>query len=181
LTKQPANLPLIKPSAENREERNIGGGEIHTILYWIDKDNPTGPPPANPQGDPQFTLWETPIRAWVQAHGYNLNQSPIANPQNTNAPGTAPTLQIVQPTANANIGQNEPVSVYITHQNTYPIKRAEFYLNNIHLGDSAQEPLSVSFIPQNVGVGPGTQTLRVVLFDTYDNKGEASIQITIRN
>ncbi|MSR85664.1 hypothetical protein EXS71_04515, partial [Candidatus Uhrbacteria bacterium] len=40
--------------------------EAHSILYYVDKDDPTGPAPANPYTDPQFANWENAIQAWIQ-------------------------------------------------------------------------------------------------------------------
>lgn len=54
---------------ENREEKIIP--EIHSILYWVNKENPLGPAPINPNQDPQFNLWETPVRNWAINHGFN--------------------------------------------------------------------------------------------------------------
>lgn len=36
----------------------------HSILYFVNKDNPQGPQPSNPAKDPQYTLWEYPISLW---------------------------------------------------------------------------------------------------------------------
>jgi penicillin-binding protein 1C len=36
----------------------------HSILYYVDKENPRGPYPANPGQDPQFSLWEYPVSVW---------------------------------------------------------------------------------------------------------------------
>ncbi len=51
-----------------------GGNQIfvsvHSILYWVDKDNPRGPRPANPASDPQFTRWEWGVRNWAVQNGY---------------------------------------------------------------------------------------------------------------
>lgn len=43
---------------------------IHSILYYIDKDNPRGPSPNNPNNDPQFRLWEPPVISWANRQGY---------------------------------------------------------------------------------------------------------------
>lgn len=43
---------------------------VHEILNWVDKSNPNGPIPSNPASDPQYNLWEVPVRAWAQANGY---------------------------------------------------------------------------------------------------------------
>jgi 1A family penicillin-binding protein len=37
---------------------------VHDILYYIDKNNPLGPPPANPYDDPQFKNWEAGVQGW---------------------------------------------------------------------------------------------------------------------
>lgn len=36
--------------------------DIHSILYYIDKDNPLGSTPINPLDDPQFKNWEWSVR-----------------------------------------------------------------------------------------------------------------------
>ncbi|MHB8710304.1 MAG: transglycosylase domain-containing protein [Minisyncoccota bacterium] len=40
----------------------------HSMLYWIDKNNPQGPPPPNPSQDSQFPYWEYGVTAWYQSH-----------------------------------------------------------------------------------------------------------------
>ncbi len=37
----------------------------HCILFYVDKDNPRGPAPANPANDPQYTAWEQGIYEWA--------------------------------------------------------------------------------------------------------------------
>ncbi len=39
--------------------------EPHSILYYVDKDNPRGPIPSNPASDPQFNNWEYGVRRWA--------------------------------------------------------------------------------------------------------------------
>jgi 1A family penicillin-binding protein len=53
--------------------------QVHSILYWLNKDDPLGPTPENPGLDSQFLLWETPIRDWVAKQGIkeeNLSDIP---------------------------------------------------------------------------------------------------------
>lgn len=40
-------------------------GGIHSILYWVDKNNPRGPIPSSPASDPQFINWEYAVQAWA--------------------------------------------------------------------------------------------------------------------
>lgn len=55
---------LLKPIL-----RGEFGGELHSILYWVDKNNPRGPVPVNPNLDPQFQNWEYGVRLWENSSG----------------------------------------------------------------------------------------------------------------
>jgi membrane peptidoglycan carboxypeptidase len=53
------------------------GVEVHSLLYWTDKDNPQGPPPANPYRDPQYAYWEYPIQMWLASGALTGPQSAL--------------------------------------------------------------------------------------------------------
>ncbi len=63
------NELFIKPTPTPIESKPILIGvwqnNIHSILYFIDANNPTGPQPQRPENDPQFRLWEAPILLWA--------------------------------------------------------------------------------------------------------------------
>ena len=40
----------------------------HTILYYLDKDDPLGEAPENPEDDPQYEKWEEGVREWGKKH-----------------------------------------------------------------------------------------------------------------
>lgn len=48
----------------------ISGG-VHSILYWVNKDDPRGPIPSNPGSDSQFERWEYGVRLWATNNGFN--------------------------------------------------------------------------------------------------------------
>ncbi len=50
----------------------IINNEVHDILYYVDKDNPQGPAPLDPQNNLQFENWEKPVREWIQNNLQNL-------------------------------------------------------------------------------------------------------------
>jgi len=52
----------------NQPRENISGG-VHSILYWINKNDPRGPAPTNPDSDPQFKNWEEAVRRWATSKG----------------------------------------------------------------------------------------------------------------
>lgn len=40
---------------------------VHSILFFVDKDSPTGSPPLFPGNDPQFKNWEDAVFRWTQS------------------------------------------------------------------------------------------------------------------
>ncbi|MEK7506887.1 MAG: PBP1A family penicillin-binding protein [Patescibacteria group bacterium] len=42
-----------------------GPDGIHTILYYINKNEPAGDGPSDPTGDPQFKNWEAAVQRWL--------------------------------------------------------------------------------------------------------------------
>ena len=55
----------------------------HSILYFVNKDDPRGAPPSNPQNDPQFVLWEYPVSLW-KAEILGTKQEGDENKKDTN-------------------------------------------------------------------------------------------------
>lgn len=50
---------------------NLTGG-VHSILYYVDRNNPRGPYPTNPSDDPQFRLWEYGVQNWGKTYYQNI-------------------------------------------------------------------------------------------------------------
>lgn len=53
-------------NASGTPSLNIGNtiAGAHSILYFVNKDDPRGSYPSNPSRDPQFSLWEYPVSLW---------------------------------------------------------------------------------------------------------------------
>lgn len=56
----------ILTQLQDKKEIDIGSiyKNIHTILYFVDKNNPNGPNPQNPANDDQYENWEYGVQAW---------------------------------------------------------------------------------------------------------------------
>jgi penicillin-binding protein 1C len=65
-------------SSDNKDTQTVDistiYNNIHSILYYIDKDNPAGGYPANPSLDPQYDNWEYGVQKWnKETFGLLLN------------------------------------------------------------------------------------------------------------
>lgn len=54
-------------------------GGVHSILNWLNKDDPRGSYPDNPSEDSQFDHWEYSVRIWAQDHGLSGDMPFILN------------------------------------------------------------------------------------------------------
>lgn len=68
---------ILLETIASGEEINIVDiySNIHNILHFVDRTNPTGPAPANPRNDPQYDNWEYAVQAWKK-ETYNIDTPP---------------------------------------------------------------------------------------------------------
>ena len=58
------------PNIPYNSINEILSGGVHSILYWVDKDNPRELIPIDPNIDSQFIRWEYSVRLWSSQNGY---------------------------------------------------------------------------------------------------------------
>ncbi len=74
------NATFIQPDPVNESKPILAGvaypdGVPHSDLYYINRNDPTGPPPTNPAADPQFGNWEAALQNWATSHPSTLPQA----------------------------------------------------------------------------------------------------------
>ncbi|HEY4517914.1 MAG TPA: PBP1A family penicillin-binding protein [Candidatus Paceibacterota bacterium] len=165
-----------------KETRQIKvSGDIHSILYYVDKDNPRGATPANPSSDPQFSHWEYPLMLWKQAGGYGGGSGvrPTGY-DDVHTPANMPHVTITSPTQNSTVDGEKPLLVQISSQGRYPATKVDFYVNGILQGSSNRFPFSFSFTPADTADLNQQNELRVVLYDSVFDTAEAVTSFTVR-
>ena len=70
---KPETVSLPEKPMLNSEWRTSYG--IHSILYFVNKNDPQSPIPTNPANDPQYQNWEDAVSAWARGSGLPLKQS----------------------------------------------------------------------------------------------------------
>lgn len=163
---------------ELREEKAIP--DVHSILYWIDKDNPTGGRPANPNDDPQFSHWEYAVRKWVAEQGIPEGGSAPVNTDPVHKPEFAPQITILNPLGGSTHQASERILVNVEHSGHFTLSKIDYFLNDIYLGSSTGEPFSFSFVPKDFQFTQGQNTLKAVAYDAAQNKTEVSLSLTIQ-
>lgn len=153
--------------------------DIHTILHWIDKKNPAGPPPTDPTNDPQYLLWEYAVQKWVNEHNLRVATSSIPTEyDNIHTPQNTPIPLVTGLQVNQMVANDARITIGVQTMGTYPLSQVDFFLNGRLIESKKSYPFSFVFTPKNI---PGISTqneLLLILHDTVKNKKEVTIPFT---
>lgn len=100
--------------------------EIHSILHYVDKNNPVGADPVDPSTDPQYENWEQGVRLWTQEHPNMLQNAPL-----TSQALMAPKITFLSPTQ-GNFVTN-PMEVRAQIETASLIPEVNLYWNNVKM------------------------------------------------
>lgn len=163
---------------ETREVRVLTN--IHSILNWVEKDNPNGPLPENPENDPQFNLWEYPVRLWATENNIVEGGSIPTQHDPVHTPQTRPQIVFTNINTDTTHPITTPLTVKVSYTTVYPVKKIDYFLNGVFVGSSTTHPFSFTFSPHTVQNIQAKNTLRAVIYDSVFNKNttETSIQFS---
>ncbi len=152
---------------------------VHSILYWVKKDDPRGPIPSNPESDPQYNAWEYGVRLWAAKNAPQI----LTNEQHsgiTNYAQQNKTIQnsifITNPKQNTTYNVGKVINISILIPSTLPLTSVMYYLNNTFMGGTNKKPFNFSIVPITTGV----QTLRVVGQSRSAGTYEAQTTFTVK-
>lgn len=161
--------------ATTKEERVVFN--IHDILHWVDKNNPLGAPPTNPELDPQYNLWEGPVQKWVLLNSLQ-NQTDSVIPKdfdNIHTQNNLFKLKILSPQDGLNYKKDLRMSVIITSSGPYTIKRYDVFLNGVYIGNVVTPNLVFSFKPGSERAIKNQNTLKIIGYDGVENSNEVVV------
>ena len=88
---------------------------------------------------------------------------------------------ITSPASGSVVPSQSRVIISLAASSTYPIKKSELYVNDRYISTTEQNPLTVSFVPRDVGVIQGSNVIRVIVYDSVLNKGEVTQNLVIQD
>ena len=150
---------------------------VHSILYWIDKENIAGPPPKDPYKDPLYPYFEYGVQKWfaqnassILPQGAIVQPTPAINNNNNTQNQKVKYVKITYPYNGATLNASRPVKITVEAKNI-ELKKVKFYLNGTYLGAVTSYPFSLIFVPQKRNI---TQELKIEAeatdFGVYSDK-----------
>lgn len=148
---------------------------VHSILHYIDKDDPTGPSPSNPANDPQYANWEAGVQTWVTKTKWNATTTtiPIAF-DNIHTADVQPVVSITAPFDGYMITGNELEIAYQVNS-VHPIINTKVTIGGFDVTVLSQDATHIRLqLPTNLG---GDQLVVLTAQDAMLNRGSASVRI----
>jgi len=166
---------------ETQSERVIEN--VHSILHWIDSDNPLAGIPKNPNNDPQYVRWEFPVQTWASQRGLftgeNGNESVPTQTDDVHTQESLPNISVGGIQKNGNYTKDNTLILKISSSGLHSLRKVEIYLNDQYLGSTEIKPFTFSLSLQNAQTG--NNEIRVVGIDKIYNRDEEQIPFTVHN
>lgn len=145
---------------------------VHSILYWINKDDITGTPPINPEDNSQFNHWEIPVRNWWAQNNGRYTKTTLAEKptqiDDIHIEINKPIISIIEPNTTLIYSPNQKIQLKILNSGRFPLQKIDVFVNDIFL-DTVNAPFNFSFIPGELDNLKSENELRIISYDTVYN------------
>lgn len=160
------NFPLPNEDVSVTDKPILNGvwqePSVHSILHWVDKDNPTGTIPSNPVQDQQYKFWEYPVQLWVNGKGLSSfnNITTSEEAQQSIIPNTPVVryMNITNPINDSYVANGTLITTKLNYTQSASLTKVEYYLDGVFVGTSMVAPFSISVVPQ----GTGRHTIKAI-------------------
>jgi membrane peptidoglycan carboxypeptidase len=167
-------------------KKEIVFNNVHTILNWVDKDDPRGEIPKDPKKDSQYENWEYGVRKWFEKY---QTENPSFKETDTiviptekddiHTPENVPQINIISPKPDSEVNAASRVVITLSSSGKYPLKKSELYINDRYITVSEKDPRTISFIPADITGIQEKNIIKIISYDTALNHTEATFDIIV--
>jgi len=154
----------------------------HSILHYVDKNDPRGPTPTDPATDPQYQIWEDAIQDWVRRTkeanpDWNMHfEEPPTEKDEGLSSELAPTLEVIHPTGGETL-RTRQIDSNIQVSAPRGVSKVSYRLDSTYIDVVRQPPFNLSYFANGIEDGP--HTLTIIVEDDIGNRTEQSIPFTL--
>ena len=155
---------------------------VHSILYWVDRNDVTGPAPSNPANNYQFSHWEIPIQNWwAQNKGKypvtTWSEKPTAL-DDVHTTANQPKVSIVEPNDQTTYLPDQKINLKISSADVFPLQKMDIFINDVYL-ETVEPPFNFSFTPEDLANSQNQNELKIISYDTVYNRSETDLTFKI--
>lgn len=154
----------------------------HSILYWVNRNNISGPAPLGETGDYQFSHWEIPVQNWwAQNKGKypvtTWSEKPAAS-DDIHTVSSKPTVSIIEPDNTTTYLPDQKINLKISSSGAFPLQKIDIFINGIYL-ETVRPPFNFSFMPKDLENLQSQNELKIISYDTAYNRSENDLVFNV--
>ena len=163
-------------------QKEIAIPDLHSLLYWVDKNDPLGPAPTNPSSDPQFNNWESAVQTWAASTSYNPTVISIPTTyDDVHIPVNFPIVSVSDGNNGKPYNQSDTAIINISARSKYPIQKILIYANGGIVATLNGNQSTFSFPIKNIYSLSPTNTVKVEVIDSVFDKADATTTIQVNS
>lgn len=173
---------LATDRTPERYREEVTCGEYHTILKYVDKNDPLGAAPTAPESDPYYKIWEDALQAWITTHNSRPDVEPMVTcgdiPTEEDDVHTAqnePDIEIKNPDNNDEVARQFEVT--IDAETRRPFSRVEYFIDDVLVESSTSMDTASITLP--AWVDAGDHMLKATIYDDVDNTMSDSVRLDV--
>ncbi|EKE06653.1 MAG: hypothetical protein ACD_18C00310G0007 [uncultured bacterium] len=178
--KATGNLATSSTPPEYIEERTYI--QPHSILYYVNKDNPRGDPPTNPADDPQFSAWEQGIQDWITRNQesnpdwkFNFEEPPTKY-DDAHSLELIPSLEVVYPEEGQTL-TNRQIDTDVRVTAPRGVSKVTYKIDNVYVDVVNAHPFNLHYYMQEQNSGEHTMT--IIVEDDVGNKFQKEVKFKL--
>lgn len=139
--------------------------DVHNILWYVNKDDPRGDVPKNPEKDPQFKSWEKGVQDWFDKNKdkYVLDKAPTDDCKQSDFPKAKPTISLSVPGSVS----SSALSISANVSADAGVNKVEFFVNGNKIDSMSSSPFKTDY---SIPAAENNSTLNVKA-EVTDNDG----------
>jgi 1A family penicillin-binding protein len=148
----------------------------HDILWYVNKDDPRGDYPKNPESDPQFKNWEKAVQRWAEKQkDYKTDPAPDKDCSSGDFESFKPSASIGSPSDGAVITSSS-FTIEASASAGYGIKEFSVYVGGSKVYSTDNSHIDYSYsVPADKKISEFE--IRVTVIDDNDNDDSSSIKV----
>lgn len=154
----------------------------HDILHYVDKDNPRGPVPKNPESDPYYTIWEQAVQDWIARVRASdperefVFEEPPTEYDDEYSLELIPTLNVLYPSPGT-VFTSRQLITDIQVSAVRGVSRVTYRIDQKPVQVVTDYPFNLNYFAENLE--PGEHILKITVEDDIGNSMDQEITFTL--
>ena len=124
---------------------------VHTILYYVKKDDPRGDYPKDPESDPQFKNWEKGVKKWAEKNDdkkYKRGSAPDEECKKSDFDGLDPSVSL---SISGSLADGLSISAKV--ESAFDVDKVTFYVDGKEIDSTGSSPYETKYNTSGLSAG----------------------------